>query len=192
LLAGFLCGAAARESLTSSEARRLIATVGGINLPKENVHIRELRVSGGRAIVEALVQNAFEFSNQEGRWEVSKVRVGDREWESVELVTTAVRKEKILRTTDDLREIAKAIEAFRGDRGFLPPARDFPALIDHLTPKYLPRVIREDYWFQSYLYTPMPDGYRIESLGPDGKPGSGDELVIENGQLLSSQKRGAK
>jgi hypothetical protein len=195
LLVGFLCGAAASDGLSPSEARRLVATMGGMNLPKDDVHIRKIEpgpLGGKQVIVEAVVQIAVQAAQQDGRWAVTAFRTGDRQWEEIELATTAVRKEKILRTTDDLREVARAVEAFRSERGAYPQAQDFPALIDHLTPKYLPRIIREDYWHRSYVYTPMPQGYRIESLGPDGKLGSGDELTIENGQLLSSsQKRGA-
>lgn len=196
LLVGVLCGAAASDGLSPSEARRLVATMGGLNLPKDDVHIRKIEpgpLSSKHVVVEAVVQIAVQVEKQDGRWGATAVRAGDRQWEDIELMTTAVRKEKILRTTDELREVARAVEAFRRERGSYPQAEDFPGLIDHLTPKYLPRIIREDYWHRGYVYTPLPHGYRIESLGPDGKPGSGDELTIENGQLLSaSQKRGAE
>jgi len=190
LLAAFLCGAMASDGLSPGEARRLIATMGGMNLPKEAVHIRRIDTLGGQATVEALVQTGFEFTKRDGRWEVTGVRVGDRQWESVELVTAAVRAEKIRRTTEDVREVAAALEAFRRERGFLPQAKDFAALIDFLTPHYLPRVIREDYWHRSFVYSMTPHGYRIESLGPDGKPATGDEIVMENGQLISSRPKG--
>ncbi len=186
VIVAFLMGAWAREELSPGEARQLIATVGGLQLPKENVHIRRIDRLGDRdAVVEAFVLTAFKFTRQEDRWEVTEVRVGDRQWESIELVTTAVRAEKIRRTISDLREVATALESFRKERGFYPPVATFAAMLDHLVPRYLPRVIREDRWHRPFLYAITPKGYRLESLGPDGRPGTGDEIVIENGEVIS-------
>ncbi len=186
LVGAFLIGVGAREELPPGEARRLIATVGGIQLPKENVHIRRVDRLGGRdAVVEAFVLTAFKFTRREDRWEVTEVRVGDRQWESVELVTTAVRAEKIRRTLADLREVARALEAFRKERGFYPPVADFAALVDHLVPTYLSRIIREDWWHRPLRCTITAKGYRLESLGPDGESQSGDEIIIENGEVIA-------
>jgi hypothetical protein len=186
VVGAFLMGVGAREELSSGEARRRIATVGGIQLPKENVHIRRIDRLGGRdAVVEAFVLTAFKFTRRGDHWEITEVRVGDRQWESVELVTTAVRAEKIRRTLADLREVARALEAFHKERGFYPPVADFAALVDHLVPTYLPRVIREDWWHRPLRCTITARGYRLESLGPDGESGSGDEIVIENGEVIA-------
>ncbi|MCS6816915.1 MAG: type II secretion system protein GspG [Blastocatellia bacterium] len=186
LVGAFLMGAWARGELSPGEARRLIATVGGIQLPKENVHVRRIDRLGGRdAVVEAFVLTAFKFTRRDNEWEVTEVRVGDRQWESVELVTTAVRAEKTRRTIADLREVAAAVEAFRKERGFYPSVADFVALVDQLTPTYLKRVIREDWWHRPFLYAVTARGYRLESLGPDGKPGTGDEIILENGELVA-------
>jgi hypothetical protein len=186
----FFSGVLAAEGLSPGEARRLIATVGGARLPVDNIHIRRIDTFFGRdAVVEAFVLTAFKFTRREGKWEITEVRVGDRQWESIELWTTAIEQEKMRRTADDLRTIAGAVEAYRRERGILPPATDFVGLIDHLTPTYLPRIIREDYWHRSYLYSVGPKGYRLESLGPDGKPATGDEIVIENGQMVQARSR---
>jgi len=186
LVGAFLMGAWARSELSPGDARRLIATVGGIRLPPENVHIRRIDRLGGRdAVVEAFVLTAFKFTRRDDAWEVTEVRVGDRQWESVELVTTAVRAEKIRRTIADLQEVAAALEAFRRERGFYPPVADFAALVDQLTPTYLKRVIREDWWHHPLLYALTGRGYRIESPGPDGKPGTGDEIILENGEIVA-------
>lgn len=190
VVAAFFCGVLAEEGLSPGHARRLIATLGGANLPVENVQIRRIETFFGRdAVVEAFVLTAFKFTRREGRWEITDVRIGDRQWEKVELWTTAVQAEKARRTAEDLRTIARAIEAYRSERGVLPPATDFVGLIDHLAPAYLPRIIREDYWHRSYVYSVRANGYRLESLGPDGKPATGDEIVIENGQMVGAQPR---
>lgn len=192
VMGAFFCGVLAQDGLSPGHARRLIATVGGARLPEENIHIRRIDTFFGRdAVVEAFVLTAFKFTRRDGKWEITDVRIGDRQWESVELWMTAVQGEKTRRTADDLRTIARAVEAYRRERGALPPATDFVGLIDHLTPTYLPRVIREDYWHRSYVYSVGPNGYRLESLGADGKPATGDEIVIENGQMVDARPRKA-
>ena len=109
---------------------------------------------------------------------------GDRNWESIELIQTAVRKEKALRTTADLRTIATALEAFRRERGYYVVADTHAALIDNLAPRYLNAIIRLDAWSHEFQYKGSDSGYRLASLGADGKPDSGDEIVFENGQLV--------
>jgi len=186
LVGAFLMGVWARGELSPGEARRLIATIGGIQLPKENVHVRRIDRLGGRdAVVEAFVLTAFKFTRRDDEWEITEVRVGDRQWESVELVTTAVRAEKIRRTIADLQEVAAAVEAFRKERGFYPAVADFAALVDQLAPTYLKRVIREDWWHRPFRYGLTRAGYRLESLGPDGKPNTGDEIILENGEIVA-------
>jgi hypothetical protein len=184
---GFGGGVLAGDGLSSGEARKLIARMGGIELSPDDVHIRQVDTGlGGRdAVVEALVQTAFKLTRRDGRWSVTHVRTGDRQWESVELVTTAVQAEKIKRTKAELREVAQALEAYRLQQNGYPEVRDFAVLIDTLYPQYLGRIIREDYWHRSYIYTLLPTGYQIRSLGPDGKQGTSDDIIIENGELIS-------
>ena len=50
------------------------------------------------AIVEARFNAVFRFTiDKQGNWQAVDVRTGDRNWESIELIQTAVRKEKALR-----------------------------------------------------------------------------------------------
>jgi hypothetical protein len=51
-------------------------------------------------------------------------------------------------------------------------------LIDHLSPRYLARVIRVDPWHRPYQYEGQPDRYSLRSLGPDGKPNTQDDIVV--------------
>ena len=98
---------------------------------------------GGQAIVEARIETAFRFQqDKEGNWRAVEVRTGDRRWESIELVQTAINKEKVLRTTADLRTLATALEAFRRERGFYVAADNNSALVDNLAPRYLSPIIR--------------------------------------------------
>lgn len=184
-LLAFLAVVALARELGAREAREKIAAVLGLD-KADSVHIETISAgSGNEAIVEARFNAAFRFTtDKEGHWQAVEVRTGDRKWESIELIQTAVRKEKALRTTAELRTIVTALEAFRRERGYYVVADTNAALIDHLSPIYLNAVIRLDAWSRELQYKGSETAYRLASLGPDGKPDSGDEIVFENGQLV--------
>ncbi|HKP14348.1 MAG TPA: type II secretion system protein GspG [Blastocatellia bacterium] len=184
LLALLAVVALARE-LGSREAREKIAAALGLE-KADQVHIETINPgSGSEAIVEARFDAVFRFTtDKQGNWQVVEVRTGDRKWESLELIQTAVRKEKALRTTADLRTLVTALEAFRRERGYYVVADNNSALIDNLAPRYLPAIIRLDAWSHEFQYKGSERGYRLASLGADGKPDSGDEIVFENGQQV--------
>ena len=184
LLALLAVVALARE-LGAREAREKIAAALGFDKP-DRVHIKSITPgSGNQAVVEAQFDAAFRFNTDpQGNWQAVEVRTGDRNWESLELIETAVRKEKALRTTADLRSIATALEAFRRERGYYVVADNNSALIDNLAPRYLGAVLRLDAWSREFQYKGSERAYRLASLGADGKPDSGDEIIFENGQLV--------
>ncbi|HJZ66542.1 MAG TPA: type II secretion system protein GspG [Blastocatellia bacterium] len=178
----------ARE-LGAREAREKIAQVLGLDKP-DRIHIKHISHGlGSEAIVEAQFDAAFRFTtDKDGKWQAVEVRTGDRQWESIELVQTAIRKEKTLRTTADLRAIATALEAYRRETGSYVRADTGAALIDQLTPRYMNTIIRLDAWSHELDYKGTAAGYRLVSLGPDGKSGTEDDIVFENGQLLKGAK----
>jgi hypothetical protein len=100
------------------------------------------------------------------------------------LIETAVLKEKTLRTTADMRTLATALESFRRERGFYVQADTNSALSDNLAPRYMNAIIRLDAWSHEFEYKGTQSSYRLASLGPDGKPNTGDEIVFENGQMV--------
>jgi len=175
----------ARE-LGSREARDRIAQALGIG-DASRVHIKSINVTGSsEAIVEASFDGAFHLSaDKNGNWAVTEVRTGDRCWESIELIRTAIRKEKILRTTADMRAIATALESFRKDHGSYVQAIDGRSLMDKLSPRYLDRLVRLDAWSHEFDYSGGPSGYKLTSPGPDGKRQTGDDIVYQNGRQTS-------
>jgi hypothetical protein len=174
----------ARE-LGAREAREKIAQVLGFD-KSDNVHIKNIsRGMGDEAIVEAQFDAAFRFTaDKEGKWQAVDVRAGDRKWESIELIQTALRKEKALRTGAELRTIATALEAYRRDKGSYVQAETGSVLIDHLAPGYLSSIIRLDAWSRELSYKGSATSYRLSSFGPDGKPDTDDDIVFENGRLV--------
>ena len=182
---GFIWVLAYGRDLGAREARERIAGSLGLDKP-DSVRIKNISAGmGGEAIVEAQLDASFRFAQgKDGNWNAVEVRTGDRRWESIELVQTAVRKEKALRTTADMRTLATALEAFRRERGFYVEADTSSALVDNLAPRYLGTIIRLDAWSREFEYEGSQAGYRLASLGPDGKSQTGDEIVFENGQLV--------
>ena len=174
----------ARE-LGAREAREKIAQALGFD-KADNVRIKNIsRGTGSDAIVEAQFDAAFRFTtDKDGKWQAVEVRAGDRKWESIELIQTALRKEKALRTGADLRTIATALEAYRRDNGSYVQGESGSALIDHLAPRYLTTIIRLDAWSRELSYKGSANGYKLISLGPDGKPDTDDDIAFENGRLV--------
>ncbi|MEK6285885.1 MAG: type II secretion system protein GspG [Acidobacteriota bacterium] len=174
----------ARE-LGAREAREKIAQALGFD-KSDNVHIKNIsRGMGSEAIVEAQFDAAFRFTtDKEGKWQAVEVRAGDRRWESIELIQTALRKEKALRTGAELRTVATALEAYRRDNGSYVQADTGSALMDNLAPRYLNTIIRLDAWSREFGYKGTAASYRLISLGADGKPDTDDDIVFENGRLV--------
>lgn len=185
----FVAVVAFARELGAREAREKIAQVLGFDKP-DRIRIKKIRHGpGSEAIVEAQFDAAFRFTtDKEGKWQAVEARTGDRQWESIELVQTAIRKEKALRTTADLRTIATALEAYRRQTGSYVKADTGAALMDQLTPRYMNTIIRLDAWSHEFDYKGSAAGYRLASWGPDGKSGTEDDIVFENGQLVKGAK----
>lgn len=185
LALSFIGVAAVARDLGAREAREKIAQALGLERP-DDVRIKNISASGGDAIVQAQFNATFRLTtDKEGKWQAVEVRTGDRRWESIELIHTAIAKEKTLRTTAELRTVATALEAYHRDGGAYVTAETGSALMDNLAPRYLTSVIRLDAWSRELSYKGTAASYRLASLGADGKPGTGDDIVIENGRLVN-------
>jgi hypothetical protein len=174
----------ARE-LGSREAREKIALALGLE-SRDQVRIKNITPGmSGDAVVEAAIDTAVRFTkDKSGNWQAVEIRAGDRRWESIELLRAAINKEKSLRTAADMQTIATALESFRRERGFYVVAESGAALIDNLMPTYLRSVIRLDAWSREFNYKGEAASYRLTSAGADGKAGTSDDIVVENGQAV--------
>lgn len=171
----------AAGDLTPREARRVIARLAGIELPSDAVRIKSISPMGNTAVVVAQVETAFRLVNDKDKWRVAEIRTGDRRWEDLDLLVRALNAEKTSRVRAELETIATALEAFRRERGFYVEAKTEAALIDFLSPRYLGRVIRLDAWHRPYEYEGSRESYVLRSLGPDGQPGTSDDVVLAKG-----------
>jgi Type II secretion system (T2SS), protein G len=172
--------------LTTRRARCLVATLFGVALPSDEVRIKEISPFGlslgseSAALLVALVQVNFRIARDASGWHVAEFRSGTREWVNVTGVPAAVDQIKRSAATDELSTIAKALDTFRRERGYFVVADKESVLIDHLSPKYLPRVIREDPWHRPYAYEGQQDRYSLRSLGPDGKANTADDIIVSS------------
>ena len=180
------CDTAAQLStkLTTKRARCLVAALFGVALPSDDVRIKEVSPFGlsigkeSAALVTALVHVDFRLAQNAGAWQVTGFKSGTREWFNVSNLPPAIDQVKRSSANDDLSVIAKALSDYRRDRGYFVVADRESVLIDHLSPKYLIRVIRVDPWHRPYQYEGQQDHYSLRSLGPDGKPNTPDDIVI--------------
>ena len=170
----------AAGGLTAKHARELLRRLGGAELKPDQVRIKTVSSGlGGNAVVEAQIETAVRFKQEKGEWKVADIRLGDQHWESVELVTEALRREKIRRTEVVLQRLAKALEVHREERGGYVVAENFDQLLDKLAPQSLPMPVRFDLWEQPLLYRGTASEYRLNSSGPDLQAGTGDDLIVE-------------
>lgn len=170
----------AAGNLTAKQARELLRRLGGAELKPDQVRIKTISNGfGPNAIVEAQIETAVRYKQEKGEWTVADIRLGDQHWESVELITEAIRREKIRRNEDVLQGLSNALELYKKDRSGYVVATNFDQVLEQLAPHYLPMPVRFDLWEQPLLYQGTIAQYRLSSAGPDLKAGTDDDLIVE-------------
>ena len=170
--------------LTTKRARCLVASLFGVALPSDDVRIKEISPFGlaigpeSTALVVAFVHADFRLTHDAKAWRVAEFKSGNRDWVNVAGLAAAMDQVKRSAASDELSTIAKALGDFRRERGSFVVSDSESVLIDHLSPRYLVRVIRVDPWHRPYQYEGQPDRYSLRSLGPDGKPNTPDDIVV--------------
>ena len=172
------------SELTTKRARCLIASLLGVSLPSDDVRIKEISPFGlslgpeSTALAIALVRVDFRLARDPKGWHVAEFKSGGRDWVNVSDMPVAVDQIKRSAAAEELSTIAKALADFRSERGYFVVSDKESVLIDHLSPRYLTRVIRVDPWQRPYQYEGQQGQYSLRSLGPDGKPNTPDDVVI--------------
>ena len=94
-------------------------------------------------IVIALVTFDARFISEGGKgWLVDEVRSGKNDWVKIESLAASLDAERREQARGELEWMADALEKFRKDRGYYVVSDSQAVAMDHLTPKYLNRVIR--------------------------------------------------
>jgi len=178
----------AADDIGLRQARELIQNIAGANLQPDQVQIKKISggVGGGGVVVEAQIETAFRFTKGKDGWRIAEARLGAGQWEPVELIEEALRREKVRRTNALLKQIADGIGAYKNERGQFVDANRIAELMDFLSPRYMKAPPLVDLWGEAFEYRGSAASYRLVSSGPDRKSGTKDDLVIENGELKTS------
>ena len=141
--------------------------------------VKQLSPMGSSAVAEVTVAAAFGLSKDaRGKWRVTSVEVNGETVSDLETLWRSVNARKASRVREDLAELGRALEAFRGERGFYVVGKDTSVLLDHLNPRYSKRIIRLDPWHNPYRYNGTQSSYTLGSDGPDGKQGTADDVTL--------------
>ena len=174
-------------ALTTKRARCLVAGLFNVALPSDQVRIRDVSPFGfsfgsadASALITALVQLDFRFVRDTRGWQVAALRTGNRDWVDVRDVSATLDQLKRSSAANELSLIAQALDNYRRERGFYVVSDKESVLMDHLSPRYLTPVIRVDPWHRPYQYEGQQTQYSLRSVGPDGKPNTGDDIVVKN------------
>jgi hypothetical protein len=177
--------------LSPRNARCLIASLLKTDVP-DAVRILDISTLGlplasqASALVIALIQVEVRFSRDNGGWRASDLRTDNNDWVNLDLVVAGINERKRKQAEADLETLAQALEDYRKHSGFYVVSDKHPVLIDHLSPRYLPQIIRLDPWHQPYLYQGDRDHFLLRSKGPDGKENTADDVVLNGPQRRPS------
>ncbi len=189
-----LIGCLALSSCTSArlshdEARKKISEIGRSQLVPDAIEIRRIvSQSENEAIAEANITLAFQFKRASARadWKIEAVRLGDRDWISLDELLAAINEGRRRTTVQAMQNLSAAVEKYRTTNGALPKAGDIVSLTDLLHPSYISVLVREDGWGNPLVYQASGDAnFRLLSRGADGREGTTDDIVFENGRPVA-------
>jgi hypothetical protein len=164
--------------------RCLLGALLGVEVPSDAIRIQEVAplavplAPQPSATVVAWIRVDTRLMNGSKGWQVEEVRTGNREWVKLEPLIASLNAEKQQKARTDLEAMAKALEQFRGERGFYVVSDKHSVAIDYLNPRYLSQIIRVDPWHQPYKYEGQRDHFTLSSIGPDGKDNTADDIKL--------------
>jgi Type II secretion system (T2SS), protein G len=167
------------RSVNKNSARALIAGIQATSVGKDSVTVDSVTQAGSSMVVETQVKTAFRLEKTKGEWKVKEIRIGDREWESLDVLLQALERAKAEKTRASLEAVMDAVGKYRQKYGSLPAFRDYVALSDSLYPAFMDPLIRLDAWQHPLAaYRVGDDTVRLTSAGGDGKTGTADDIEV--------------
>src|SRR5262245_57921905 len=115
LIACFALPACTGARLSHDEARKRIAEIGQSSLVPDAIEIRRIvSQTETSAIVEATVTLAFQFKrpSPNAEWRIEAVRLGDRDWISLDELLAAINEGRRRTTTQAMQQLAEGIEKY--------------------------------------------------------------------------------
>lgn len=176
---------ALEELITEFEARRRKdekkdekEAEGNEPLTRGPLTMKQLSPMGSSAVAEVAVEATFRLARDaRGKWRVSEVFIGGESLGDAAAALRSVDAQKAERARAEMRDAAAALESFRRERGFYVVAEDAAALMDHLSPRHIKSIVRIDPWHRPYRYAGTREQFTLSSDGPDGKPGTADDVT---------------
>src|SRR5262249_7969879 len=113
--------------LSHDEARKRIAELGTSTLVPDAIEIRRIvSQDDTSAIAEATVTLAFKFKKEKpsNQWRVAAVRLGDRDWISLDELIAGINDGRRRETVKSLEKLVAGVTAYRQRNGSLPTAAD--------------------------------------------------------------------
>lgn len=165
-------------------ARCLVGKLTGIEIPSDAVRIQEVEpfvvplASQASATVVAWVRVTARLVNAGKGWQVMEFRTGNRDWLKLQSLIDAVNEKKRARARQEMEAMAQALERYHRERRSYVVSDKHAVLIDHLSPRFLAKVIRIDPWNQPYKYLGQQDSFTLRSSGPDGKDQTFDDIQL--------------
>ncbi|HVF87080.1 MAG TPA: type II secretion system protein GspG [Pyrinomonadaceae bacterium] len=176
-----------------ARAREELGALAGdfIALRESSKEQKELRRGGLRAtdassllssaVVVIEVEASFHLAKDAGRkWRVVEVKFGGDRWRNVDALMAAANAAKNTRARAELQSLRAALEAYRAERGSYVVSDEHTVVVDYLSPRYLPRVVRLDPWQRPYRYTGTREQFVLRSDGADGKEGTADDVIVSS------------
>ncbi len=173
---------ALRESLAKIPPKSKILELGLLDLKDQQIQVQRIIHSGeDQAVAEVSLQMAFRLAKDKGKdWQVNAVRLGDRDWISAQAFLAALNEVRAKQTQQSLEQLQEGIRKYQAKRGALPAVSDIVKLTDLLFPEYMAEVVRYDGWSHEFKINSAGNStLQLSSAGPDGVPGTADDIRLE-------------
>lgn len=166
--------------VSSRVVREQVASLGGAQLSPDDVQVeRIIQQTSSQAVAEFTVQMAGEYvRNADGDWELVSIRLGSDDWVDLARFEAALTQVEIEETTSNLRMLADGVEAYQRANGTWPEVTSGASLPDLLHPTFVPDLIRDDAWGETFLYEASTSTFRVRSSGPDRRHGTDDDIEV--------------
>lgn len=167
------------RSIGRKNARELITGISPQEIDADDIHVESVGQTGARnAVIEARVKTAFRVEKVQGRWVVREVKIGTHQWEKLDTLMQALDRVKADEARKTLDQLSAALAEYIRKNGRLPEFKNFVELSDTLYPLYIKEIIRNDAWDHPFSAEKLGGKkIRITSPGPDGQPGTRDDIV---------------
>lgn len=171
------CGPTELATPSAQQAERIIRDA----FPDASVTVREVARDESTLRVPAALNEGdvvFVMAAGEEEWSITGIEQAGRTYTVEEIG-------QIQETMQIMRALSDALEAYLADEGQYPLLDDQVGLRE-LVPDYYPADgAMDDAWGVPLRYRLQGEDYNITSTGPDGAPGSPDDIILITGNFVS-------